>query len=367
MKKIHILLFLLPLIIFSACSKDEDKMYVLPVDDATPPSLSVEGSTNIEVTAETYEIFPAILNWSKANFGKDIVVEYILEMDTTENFETKYQVAVGKSAYSKALSGAELSKWAIDKFGAYDEAAGTVSTLFFSMRIAAVVALENGTVINKPDTVFSNVLSLELTPYFQAPAFPTEMYMIGEEFGNFDWSQPGIVTMTPVNDKEGEFWCIRYMTGGKKFKWSPKKAWSGDFNQLGTNVGFTIDGGDAKITTDGMYIVYIDLKNDVLTIEPAKVYGMGDCFGGWSTETYPFTVNPVTKTMDITTTGAGDLRMYASSTASSIGGDWWRMEFILRAGVIEYRGNGGDQEPRVNVAAGKTISLDFNAGTGTIN
>jgi hypothetical protein len=41
------------------------------------------------------------------------------------------------------------------------------------------------------------------------------------------------------------------------------------------------------------------------------------------------------------------------------------MEFIILDGKIEYRGTGGDQT-RVPVAAGKTVTLDFNAGTGTI-
>ena len=41
------------------------------------------------------------------------------------------------------------------------------------------------------------------------------------------------------------------------------------------------------------------------------------------------------------------------------------MEFVVLNGKIEYRGNGGDQE-RATVGAGKTVTLDFNAGTGTI-
>ncbi|MPN40763.1 Outer membrane protein SusF [bioreactor metagenome] len=69
--------------------------------------------------------------------------------------------------------------------------------------------------------------------------------------------------------------------------------------------------------------------------------------------------------MKITTTASGELRLYANSSGSTVGGDWWRMEFVILNGKIEYRGNGGDQD-RVTVAAGKTVTLDFNAGTGTI-
>jgi hypothetical protein len=47
------------------------------------------------------------------------------------------------------------------------------------------------------------------------------------------------------------------------------------------------------------------------------------------------------------------------------GADWWRTEYIVLDGKIVYRGNGNDQE-RVAVTAGQTVTLDFNAGTGSI-
>ena len=67
--------------------------------------------------------------------------------------------------------------------------------------------------------------------------------------------------------------------------------------------------------------------------------------------------------MTITTTAAGDLRIYAGSSAATT--DWWTREFNIFNGKIEYRGAGGDQAA-VPVAAGKKVTLDFNAGTGTI-
>lgn len=91
------------------------------------------------------------------------------------------------------------------------------------------------------------------------------------------------------------------------------------------------------------------------------VYGMGDAFGGWNAATYPFTANGTV--MTITTTAAGNLRMYAGSSISTT--DWWTREFNIFDGVISYRGNGGDQSA-VPVTAGQVVTLDFNAGTGTI-
>ena len=45
--------------------------------------------------------------------------------------------------------------------------------------------------------------------------------------------------------------------------------------------------------------------------------------------------------------------------------DWWRSEFMVFSGKIEYRGKGGDQE-HVSASAGQKLKLNFTAETGTI-
>ena len=190
------------------------------------------------------------------------------------------------------------------------------------------------------------------------------MFMIGEEFGGWNWASDRVVEMTPVNGFAGHFWAVRYISAGTQgFKWSPVRDWGSDFYSLGEDIGYTVSGGNAHVAESGMYMVYVDLINGKISVEPAKVYGMGDCFGGWNTATYPFAVE--NRTMTYTTTGNGELRIYAASDISPVGNDWWRMEFVILDGKIAYRGAGGDQS-RVPVNAGKKVTLDFNAGIGTI-
>lgn len=193
-------------------------------------------------------------------------------------------------------------------------------------------------------------------------AYPTTMYMIGDEFGSWDWSSNGIVEMTPVWGLEGHFWAVRYISSGKGFKWCAERAWSGDFFSLGEDLGYTVNDGNAFVAADGMYMIYMDMTSGKISIEEAQVYGMGDCFGGWDMGSHAF--SPEEKTMTYTTSGSGELRIYATSEIAPIGGDWWKMEFVPIDGKIEYRGNGGDQT-RLNVEAGKKVILDFNAGTAS--
>lgn len=195
-------------------------------------------------------------------------------------------------------------------------------------------------------------------------AFPEQLYMIGDEFGGWDWSSDGIVDMVPVHGKEGQFWAVRYISAGKGFKFCSKKEWSGDFWGLDTNDGFTESGGNCTVAEDGFYMVHIDLKRSMVHVEPARIYGMGDCFGGWDAEKESALFAADGKTLKATLAASGELRMFAASSISD--SDWWTREFIILEGKIVYRGTGDDQT-RVPCNAGQVVTLDPNAGTGTIN
>lgn len=347
---------------FTACDTDIDKMYAKPTSDITAPVLSSEGFTNIVVEESNIDLTPVVLNWTKSDFGQDVLVEYSLEMATNESFSDSYVVTIGNNMYSRALSCSELSKWVIANFNGLDENELPVKVNLL-MRIYATIALENPSVTIPPDKVYSNTIPVSVTPHNVPDSYPAEMYMIGAEFGDWDWSSDGVAEMIPVHGFEGNFWCVRYITAGKGFKWCAKREWSGDFFSLGEDLGFYTEDNNAFVQEDGMYMVFMDMVNSRISVEPAKVYGMGDCFGGWNTATYPFEADG--KTMKATTAAAGELRIYAASDIAPVGGDWWRMEFVPIDGIIEYRGTGDDQD-RVSVGAGQAVVLDFNAGTGII-
>lgn len=198
-----------------------------------------------------------------------------------------------------------------------------------------------------------------------AVEFPETLYMIGEEFGNWNWSSPEIVDLVPVydNNAPAQFWTVRYISAGKGFKFCSVKDWKGDFNTLDTNEGFTAESGNCFVDTDGFYMIHIDLKNSILHVEPARIYGIGSCFGGWDEGMENALFAADGKTLKATLAADGEIRMYAASSRAT--SDWWTREFIFFDGQIAYRGKGGDQE-RVNGGAGQTIVLDFNAGTATL-
>ena len=210
---------------------------------------------------------------------------------------------------------------------------------------------------------------------------PTELYMIGQNFGGWNWDSDGVVSLVPVNGHSGAFWTTRYIKttyvdeeGNVKpagFKFCPKKEWSGDFFSLGNDSGYEAKDGNCFVAEDGFYTIYVDLVNNIIAMEPAAVYGMGDCFGGWdaakaenkfvaegTTLVSPAVTMPEDKT-------EANIRMYTAAPSVIEGVDWWQMEYNVFDGKIVYRGAGGDQEA-VPATAGQKVTLDFNAGTGSI-
>ncbi|GHT47766.1 hypothetical protein FACS189440_09310 [Bacteroidia bacterium] len=380
MKQINIFVLFAFALTFFACNSDEEQLFDQP-GKAIPSVLVFDGTSNlvIDVENDNLDLYPSLLNWSRANFGKGVVVNYSLEVTDNEAFTGNIQkLPLGENVYLKALSAKQLADWAFDTFGGYDAANDEYALVTLYFRIAATPA--DGTA----ETLTSNIVYMEVTGVNEEPIpdplpepapDPTEdakealgfagptLFMIGNEFGAWDWNSDGIVQMAPVHSHPGHFWAVRYITAGEGFKWCPVREWNGDFNSLGEDLGFYTKDGNAFVENDGMYMIYVDTEAKKISVEPAQVYGMGECFGGWDKGKFPFSV--AGKDMVINTTAANELRIYAASTIQPDDVDWWQMEFVPINGHIRYRGAGDDQT-RVNAEANKQVILEFNTKRGAV-
>ncbi len=204
--------------------------------------------------------------------------------------------------------------------------------------------------------------AVELT---QESSLPTECYLIGE--GVKGWDLPGHeVAMIPAHSEPGAFWSIRYIEAGKGFKFSEiSTGWGKDFTGKGNDSGYTVDSGNCFVAESGLYMIEVDYKNNVVTVNKAQVFGMGDAFGGWNAGTAAGVVTA--EKVALTATAAGNLRSYANSFLPNAdnSGNWWHREFIVKDGKIVYRAAGNDPEA-IALTAGQTVTYDFNAGTGSI-
>lgn len=349
MKTIKYILFLsLAVSLFASCEKDDEKVVYHP-ENAVSGEMDALG-TSYELTAANAAKLMETFKWSKSDFGYSAGITYTVQMDLAgENFENAVDVfsVMGSDSSDVTVEVVNRAMLALQKVYEYPD--NSKQTVEFRLK---------STITEAAEPLYSDVITSDITFYV---AFPETMFMIGADFGNWSWDSDGVAEMVPVNGAPGAFWCVRYFNANNGFKWAPKRAWANDFSQLTENVGFIQSGGNAAVTTSGMYMVYLDFVKGIITIEPAQIFGIGDCFGGWGAGT-PFTITD--KTASITTTGSGNLRMYVASTDGPA--DWWRKEFNIFSGQIKYRADGGDQDA-VPVASGKIVTLDFNTETGVIN
>lgn len=246
----------------------------------------------------------------------------------------------------------------------------------FGGDVAAVVFNSNDNFDASYEGEYKVILNVGKAPFsvgFVNANLPETLYMVGTDFGNWDWASEDVVELVPVvynpawnvTTTEGQFWTIRYLTAGHGVKFNGNRAWDGQqFGSLAQNDGFTNDkDGNVVVAESGLYMIHIDMVNGILHLEPARVYGIGDCFGGWTEGMEDALFQHEGKKMKITVPNGGEIRMYAASEIST--SDWWTREFVFFDGKIAYRGNAGDQD-RVRVFKDKVVTLDFNAGTATV-
>ena len=232
-------------------------------------------------------------------------------------------------------------------------------------------------------TITSNIIELpQVLPYYALPAvtLPTNLYLIGSVC-DWDWSK--CYSMIPVHSNEGMFWSMQYLgadADGNKAAFKLNTATSWDNNQVGIQ-GVTISeaskklvdaGGEdnIEIGNPGWYIVVVKVtlegRNYKYAVDFYKpeVYLTGDTSGGWDsfTEANMFTV-PEGKGEFVSPAfvASGEVRMCIKLADI----DWWKSEFIILGGKIEYRGTGEDQE-RAMGNAGQKAYLNFIDNKGAI-
>lgn len=228
-------------------------------------------------------------------------------------------------------------------------------------------------------------------PYSLPEVFvPKEFFIVGQ-YNGWDWGTafdfvPAYDNKMDGKGKEGTFWRIIYLPEGG-FKVNAAKAWDGGEvgyvkdDPLYTYVdnaksGLTAsDDGNMVVTKAGWYIVVARLAVDgrdikyTFEINEPNVYLIGSVAGmtDWATlPEWKFTVPADADGEFVSPAFIADAAADSGVRACvNIGIDWWKTEFMIFGGKIEYRGTGGDQE-RVLGNKGQKLYLNFTEGTGSI-
>ena len=274
-------------LVFTACEDDRDSNPTL----AQPTSFTLNNPVNALVDLVQSTGIP--FAWSQPDYGGwPAAVQYQLEVSPTNS----WNVSTDEAAADE--TGATIADYAILPT-IYASCTGNMSATDLAKQLVSICKWEEGNVPEKQtvyvrakastpgaQTIYSNVVSFEVNPYYiELADAPIELwYLVGEGIGSADWDNGagsvatgGLVPMYPIMGNEydartgqGEIQYAGFFYGGKGFKLVRDPGnWD---NQWGMgDAGFVKnDGGSGNITVeaDGYYRILLNTKTDELVIEP---------------------------------------------------------------------------------------------------
>lgn len=385
------LLLICAVCFFTACSDDNDENPVVKSPTTfhlNTPALAANGvydlthSKSIELTC------------SQPDYGYPAVTRYTVEVATSADMSD-----------ARALSGSYITaKIEVDAA----ELASTLTELYLAkgmsehqfpltapvyIRVKAVQTTADNKEI-EGTAITSNTIELSKVYFaFSLPpvTVPEKLYLVGS-FNKWSWDNA--LEMIPVNGSPNIFWHLVYLDGegnSAGVKFNSDKAWNDKeagfekitINPASDNAADIINAkGNIGSSKPGWYLMIVectvvgrDIKYNV-TFNKPNVYLQGVCTaaGGWNLIPDNLFSVPATADGEFVSPAIGNA-VSGGPSGSDPGvricvkipnADWWKSEFIVYDKKIAYRGNGGDQTPRVAGAVGQKVYLNFTKETGEI-
>lgn len=377
MKKQSILaIALMGMLTFSACETDRDSNPVF--QEPTEFLLNTPASVNMVYDLEKSKTLE--LTCSQPDYGYTAPAIYSVEVSLNEDFSDSIML---ETKYTTAKMNVDASEIALAMTNMAVAAGKTEADfpLTATLYVRATATIKGATASHGTITSNQIILPSVKTAFALPPVtLPEHIYMIGDFCG---WNWGNALDMVPVFDNNGVFWRLVYMPENSGFKINQEMKWDGGEVGFGGaevkdnyEAGAKDAGGNIGITKGGWYLIIVrtalEGRNTKYTVEinePA-VWLIGgtvadggkwdECMEGWK-----FTV-PATADADFVSPAfAADAPEGPRAYVKVEGYDWWKSEFMVFDGKLEYRATQGDLD-RVSTKAGQKMYINFTNGTGKI-
>lgn len=272
MKQIYnyIALIALTLSFFTSCNTGMDNIVVDSPTEATASVLTAEGDVVIVPNDNNLNQISTIFNWTRTLLGDPVIpVTYTVLVDTTDQFQTARKISVGTNNISKGFFYKDINDWGLG----FTKDASNPKPIDLFVKIAGSVYTQNTQLVVPTDTVYSNYLTLNVTPFLSEPAV---IYLPGDYAEN-SWSpekSPMLYSETRNNVYLG------YVYLNKEFKITPAPNWD---NSYGGANG-VLEGSDNIKTTPGFYWMEADLNKMTYKLTPTVFSVIGSIKGDWGTD-----------------------------------------------------------------------------------
>ncbi|MBF1487882.1 MAG: SusF/SusE family outer membrane protein [Prevotella pallens] len=385
------LLLICAVCFFTACSDDNDENPVVKSPTTfhlNTPALAANGiydlthSKSIELTC------------SQPDYGYPAVTRYTVEVATSADMSDARALSGSYTTAKIEVDAAELASTLTELYlakGMSEHQFPLTAPVY--IRVKAVQTTADNKEI-EGTAITSNTIELSKVYFaFSLPpvTVPEKLYLVGS-FNKWSWDNA--LEMIPVNGSPNIFWHLVYLDGegnSAGVKFNSDKVWNKNaagfekitINPASDNAADIINANsNIGSSKPGWYLMIVectvvgrDIKYNV-TFNKPNVYLQGVCTaaGGW--DLIPDNL------FSVPTTADGEFVSPAIGNAVSGGpsgsdpgvricvkipnADWWKSEFIVYDKKIAYRGNGGDQTPRVAGAVGQKVYLNFTKETGEI-
>lgn len=385
------LLLICAVCFFTACSDDNDENPVVKSPTTfhlNTPALAANGiydlthSKSIELTC------------SQPDYGYPAVTRYTVEVATSADMSDARALSGSYTTAKIEVDAAELASTLTDLYlakGISEHQFPLTAPVY--IRVKAVQTTADNKEI-EGTAITSNTIELSKVYFaFSLPpvTVPEKLYLVGS-FNKWSWDNA--LEMIPVNGSPNIFWHLVYLDGegnSAGVKFNSDKTWNGNeagfekitINPASDNAADIINAkGNIGSSKPGWYLMIVectvvgrDIKYNVSFNKP-NVYLQGVCTaaGGW--DLIPDNLFSVPATADGEFVSPAIGNAVSGGPSGSDPGvricvkipnvDWWKAEFIVYDKKIAYRGNGGDQTPRVAGAVGQKVYLNFTKETGEI-
>lgn len=385
------LLLICAVCFFTACSDDNDENPVVKSPTTfhlNTPALAANGiydlthSKSIELTC------------SQPDYGYPAVTRYTVEVATSADMSDARALSGSYTTAKIEVDAAELASTLTDLYlakGMSEHQFPLTAPVY--IRVKAVQTTADNKEI-EGTAITSNTIELSKVYFaFSLPpvTVPEKLYLVGS-FNKWSWDNA--LEMIPVNGSPNIFWHLVYLDGegnSAGVKFNSDKVWNKNaagfekitINPASDNAADIINAnGNIGSSKPGWYLMIVectvvgrDIKYNV-TFNKPNVYLQGVCTaaGGWDLIPDNLFSVPATADGEFVSPAIGNA-VSGGPSGSDPGvricvkipnADWWKSEFIVYDKKIAYRGNGGDQTPRVAGAVGQKVYLNFTKETGEI-
>lgn len=248
-----------------ACEKDEDRVILQP---GTSPELSASTNTLV-LDREQADDEAITFSWTPADFGFQAAVNYTLQLaEAGTNFADPINVEL-ENQLERAYTVDELNS-RVMQLGIEPETEGQVEA-----RVRATLA-------ESVEPVFSNTVTVDVTPYSSEVELPS-IYVPGAYQG---WDPGTAAALTSAEDDGIYSGYVTFPDAESlEFKFTVERNWDENYGAEGDGP-LEQDGPNLTVPEPGTYLIEVDLNEMSWSATPYAWGIVGDATaGGWETDT----------------------------------------------------------------------------------